>query len=217
MIKKILKPFFKLLPPRIQNDIKYYRNKKERNGVIALWEKTGKPVPPPHAVKQVIIEEFQHKTGYQVLIETGTFFGDMMDAQRKNFQQLVSIELDETLHKNAVKRFKPYKNIKLLRGDSGKVLAEVVSSLKEPAIFWLDGHYSAGNTAMGSSFCPVPEELNAIFSHSLLKHVILIDDARDFVGKDGYPSIEEIDEFMKTQKVAYTLMVKDDVIRIVLV
>ena len=52
----------------------------------------------------------------------------------------------------------------IVQGDSGKVLSEILLEINEPAIFWLDGHYTAGITARGVKECPIFEELDCIFN-----------------------------------------------------
>ena len=52
-----------------------------------------------------------------------------------------------------------------------------------------------GDTAKGSKFCPIYEELNAIFT-SIDKHCLLIDDARLFNGADDYPTLDELKGFI---------------------
>ena len=69
------------------------------------WENAGKPVPPPHIVKQQVIIEFQKKYQCETLVETGTYLGEMVDAQLNNFNRIYSIELGEDLWKAAVKKF----------------------------------------------------------------------------------------------------------------
>jgi hypothetical protein len=46
------------------------------------------------------------------------------------------------------------------------VLPLIIKDLNEPAIFWLDGHYSSGITAKGDKICPIFEELDSIFNNS---------------------------------------------------
>jgi hypothetical protein len=180
---------------------------------IRQWELKGKPAPPPHIIKQRTIVEYQLKYGNRVLVETGTFLGDMVEAQKNVFSTIYSIELSSKLYKRAIKRFKGDDRIKLLHGDSGKRLSEIVSELKEPALFWLDGHYSGGITALGDKECPIPEELEAIFKNSL-NHIILIDDARLFNGTQSYPDLEQIKEIINQHKKIYKVEIKDDIIRL---
>jgi hypothetical protein len=61
-----------------------------------------------------------------------------------------------------------------VQGDSGKELPKIVTQLDTPAIFWLDGHYSAGITAKGDTECPIFEELEAIFEpDKSCKHILI--------------------------------------------
>lgn len=173
----------------------------------------GKPVPPPHQYKQKVLQEYQSKYQCNVLVETGTYLGDMIAAQKDHFKRLFSIELGPQLWKNAVKRFKKHHHITIMQGDSGKVLEEITKQLNEPALFWLDGHYSDGITAKGDSDCPIFGEVDAIFKYKKLDHVLLIDDARFFNGKGDYPTIEDLTKYIRNKDSRYAVEVKDDIIR----
>jgi len=209
-VKHLIK---KILPASLTEAIVTYRMPKQRQKIINQWVEAGRPVPPPHQYKQFVIEQYQLKYQYHTLIETGTFVGDMVDAQKNNFKQIISIELGEELWKNAVARFKKYPHITIVKGDSGKVLGGIMKDLEEPAIFWLDGHYSHGITARGEKDCPIYEEVDAIFKYKKLDHVLLIDDARDFKGKADYPTIHELTNYIKAKDNRYTVEVKDDILR----
>lgn len=178
-------------------------------------KKNGMPAPSTHRTKQLVIKHFQKNNEINILVETGTFRGDMVQAQLNNFQQIYSIELGETLWKKAVKRFKKYKHVKILLGDSGKVLAEILTNINEKILFWLDGHYSAGITARGEKDCPIYEELNVILN-SNMEHVILIDDARCFNGSGDYPSLQELSKLMLLKRPQSSIKVEDDIIRVIL-
>lgn len=203
----------KLLPRSVKDKLRSDYSKKHRNEIIESWKNAGRPAPPPHEIKQTIIEEYQKKSNYKILVETGTYLGDMVEAEKDNFQKIYSIELGEKLWKQAIKRFSKYNHIEILQGDSGKVLKNITTKLNEPAIFWLDGHYSEGITAKGDKECPIFEELESIFAYNNLKHILLIDDARNFVGKGDYPTVQELESFVKSKNPAYNVLVKDDVIR----
>ena len=191
-----------------------FASEKERT--LKKWEKAGRPVPPPHYVKQQAIEEYQSATGFSILVETGTFKGDMVFAQKDRFEHIYSIELSQKLYEDAQKRFQQNENVSILLGDSGKVLQVLIKEIKKPAIFWLDGHYSAGETAKGEKECPIYEELSAIFSTPNPGHIILIDDARCFNGTGDYPTIDALTTFIKQKDPGYTVSVKDDLIRFTL-
>jgi hypothetical protein len=209
MIEQILL----LLPERLILAIKSIRNRHFKGMTIWRWRKSGCPLPPPHQVKLSTIEEYQKKSGYSILVETGTFKGDTIEAERNVFEQIISVELGRDLYEKAVKRFKKYDHISLYHGDSGKVLKDIVAGLKRPAIFWLDGHYSGGVTARGEKDCPIFEEVEAIFQKGTFRHILLIDDAECFTGQDGYPTIEELTDYIKGKCSNYEVEVKYGVIR----
>ena len=206
MYKKVLNY---LIPQSVTNYINIINQKKE----FKKWEQNGCPVPPPHLVKQMTIAEYQQKYNISILVETGTFLGDMVEAQKRRFNQIFSIELGVDLYRNTLKRFRRNEHIKILLGDSGKVLPDILSEINEPAIFWLDGHYSAGITAKGDKDCPIYEELNAIFNSKKFNHILLIDDARCFNGEGDYPTIEDLSSFINSRDKNYTVEIKNDIIR----
>lgn len=210
MIKKL----FHLLPLSIQNSFRDTFGKKVRQKVVAQWVKNNSPVPAPHYVKQDIIDQYGKKYACPILVETGTYLGDMIEAQRNDFKQLYSVELNETLHTNAVSRFKNFPHISILKGDSGKVLFELVPKLNGKTLFWLDGHYSGGVTSSGEIECPIYKELDAIFNHNNYQHIILIDDARCFDGTHDYPTMQELERYVANRNAAYKITVAADIIRI---
>ena len=216
MLKDIAISVIQLLPSQIQCKIRSYRSRVFKKPIIMNWEKAGRPIPPPNQVKQSVVEYYQSITNYSILIETGTFLGDMVEAQRKNFRRIFSIELSEKLWRNAKKRFSKYTHIQIIHGDSGKVLGDITNQLEEPAVFWLDAHYDAGVTAKGDTECPIFQELDAILTNKQINHVILIDDARSFNGQGDYPEITKLIEYVKSKDQAYEVLILDDIIRFVI-
>jgi hypothetical protein len=136
----------------------------------------------------------------------------MIEAQLNHFDKIVSIELDEKLYLAAKNKFKKFPKVEIINGDSGKVMPKVIASLKERAIFWLDGHFSSGVTAKGEKDCPIYEELNAILDSKIKNHIFLIDDARLFVGKNDYPTLNELKNYFSINAPDYHLKVENDVI-----
>jgi hypothetical protein len=206
MIKRIVRS----LIPRFLWDI---REKIKDKRQLNKWKRNGCPAPSPHIIKQTTIKEYQNKYQYEVLVETGTYMGKMVEAQKKSFKEVYSIELGIDLFNKAKRRFRKDKNVTILQGDSGIVLHDLMFEINEPAIFWLDGHYSAGNTARGDKDCPIFEELDAIFSKINYNHILLIDDARCFIGEGDYPTLEELTHYIKSKDDKYHVDVKHDIIR----
>lgn len=181
---------------------------------VAEWQQAGRPVPPPPAVKQENLRSCARKYGVRVLVETGTYRGDTVQALRNDFARIYSIELSPALFAQAQARFRSAKNVELIQGDSGEKLADLMRRLDQPALFWLDGHYSAGITAKGDKITPIFEELEHIFAAPARNHVVVIDDARLFGTDPGYPSMEELCRFIRSKNPAVDIAVQDDSIRI---
>ena len=210
-MKNYIKKFLIYLIPEIV--LFPLKNWLKRREIMNSWRKNGYSVPVPSIVKQRVIINYQKKYNCSTFIETGTYLGDTVEALKTKFKKVISIELGMDLYINAKERFLNDKNIEIFQGDSGKVLPQIVLGLKDPAIFWLDGHYSAGITAKGDKICPILEELDAIFDNSNLNHILLIDDARDFVGEGDYPTIDRLTDYIKSKNERYKVQVKHDIIR----
>jgi len=152
------------------------------------WLQSGRPVPPPPAYKQHVVREAGRSFGIHTLVETGTYEGRMISAVKASFRHIYSVELDIGLYSAARARFAGTPFVTILQGDSGKVLRDLVPLLLEPCVFWLDAHFSGGNTIRGDKDSPIIDELRAIEGHaSRFGDVVLIDDAREF-GSGDYPS-----------------------------
>ena len=207
IFRDFLKESFRLLPTSFQE------NFRKKN--FEKWVKQGKPIPPPQVVKLFAIRELQKTYACGTFIETGTYKGDMLFALKNDFEQLISVELSDYYYQRAVLKFRQDTHIKLFNGDSGKIMPEIIAGLNEPALFWLDGHFSSGNTAQGELDCPIFGELRAIFS-SPFSHILLIDDARYFNGTNDYPTIQGLKSFLETHKSGCSFLVKDDMITVIL-
>ena len=144
---------------------------------------------PPYEYKQEVIASL--RDDYNILVETGTYNGDMVRAQLDNFDQIYSIELGDKLFLKAIEMFQEEPHVTILHGNSPSVLEWLVPTLSCPVLFWLDAHWSGGNTALGDKPCPLLEELDVILE-SPFRHGILIDDARCFGTLQNFPKLDEI-------------------------
>lgn len=180
----------------------------------AQWRMSGTPLPPLHEVKQHRLLALRRRFNVSVFVETGTYRGKMVFAMRPYFRRIVSIELSEALAERARRLFSSCPEVEIVQGDSAEKLADVLADLNEPALFWLDGHYSGGETGYGEKSTPVLEELKAIFEHDVAGHVIAIDDALCFGEDPDYPSLPELEQFVATSARAYRSEVVDNMILI---
>lgn len=115
-------------------------------------------------------------------IETGTNrgFGIGRALYSGIFEEFYSIELAPHLYEYCKELFSNYPQVKLFLGDSREVLPKILEKIDAPATFWLDGHYSSGETAKGLTNNPILGELDCIKNHFLKNHTIMIDDVRLF-------------------------------------
>jgi len=178
------------------------------------WRKNGFNVPLPNILKRSILlrELLAHKA--DVFVETGTFLGDTPWFLRKRVSKIITLEVHPPLAELATKRFRNSKNIKVIPGDSGSILAEIAASLEGKVLFWLDGHYSRGITGMSFEECPIFRELDAIRLGCKADWLILIDDARDFGAYPEYPSISQLSEYFRKYNIAVEINVENDIIRV---
>ena len=99
----------------------------------------------------------------------------------------MTIEPAQQFYEAAAARFKGNNRVTVEFGTSEQVLPRVLSSLGgRDVTFWLDGHWSGGETFKGQQHTPIWDELDAVSASasSLGKLAILIDDARCFDPSD---------------------------------
>jgi len=112
-------------------------------------------------------------------VETGSFEGDGIQAALDaGFPHVISIELAHKYCDVCRERFRHDPRVQIVHGDSSKVLWGVIKTIGRPITFWLDGHWSRGDTALGEQETPLMLELRAISRHPIKTHTILIDDLR---------------------------------------
>jgi hypothetical protein len=169
-------------------------------------------IPPPHAVKFKTILHYKNRHHINILIETGTFQGEMVRKCRGHFQKIWTIELDEQLSRRAEKRLSRFKNIHVIQGNSPSKLSDILTVIKEPVLFWLDAHYSGGITTKGDSDTPILDELQVILAHGIKRHVILIDDIRCF-GQGDYPGLDEVKRQLYRINPDFQISVANDILR----
>lgn len=211
-MKKIIQEFQKytyLFPP-----LQKWLNKRRHISDLRAWKGKPRSLPLPHLLKQKVLKGYALEYNLSVLVETGTYKGEMVDALYDHFKEIYSIELSEMYAKKAQRYFRGLKKVKIIQGDSGDVIGELIKEINQPTLFWLDGHYSADNTARGRKSTPIMDELNHILHAEDLRHVILIDDARAFGKSKDYPSMDELEAFIISLRKNVKIINEDDIIRI---
>ncbi|HCB22834.1 hypothetical protein A3H81_01610 [Candidatus Daviesbacteria bacterium RIFCSPLOWO2_02_FULL_38_18] len=176
------------------------------------WFLKSKHKHTPQLIKQEIIKSHAKKYKLPILIETGTYLGTTVNANKNIFSRIYSIELDKKLYNRAKNKFKKFKNIEIIHGDSSVILPKMIQKITKPCLFWLDAHYSKGITTKGAKETPVWEELASILRHKIKHHVILIDDADTFIGKNDYPTIGKIKKVMLKENNYYNIEINYNII-----
>jgi len=212
MVIKSLKYFLERTTPL--GALARFQRNRELKKKMHQWGKNGNRPPMPNLGKQRVVVKYIKKFLPAIFIETGTYKGKMVYAVQPHIKKIYSIELDEMHCRRAQQRFAGYPNIHIIQGQSGKVLPKILSNIEKPCLFWLDAHYSGGSTAKAETNTPIMQELKCILNHTMAEnHILLIDDARLFVGDNNYPTLETLEHFILDAHPAWIFEVKDDIIR----
>ena len=90
------------------------------------WKLRGEPIRSPHLLKQRTVREYAQRYGLRVLVETGTYYGEMVAAMKNRFAEIHSVEFDSALAQRAAKKFSRWPHVHIHEGDSQKVVPEVL-------------------------------------------------------------------------------------------
>jgi hypothetical protein len=123
----------------------------------------------------------KYKFDVEVFIESGTFDGRSVQlALDCGFKEIISIEISNETYIAAISKFKNYKNVHLINGDSYFEMPKICQSLTKKSLFWLDAHFDNYSDTRGIVDCPLIHELLSIKTSIIKNHVIMIDDRRVF-------------------------------------
>jgi hypothetical protein len=138
----------------------------------------------------------------KIFLETGSYLGEgIQQALNAGFEKVVSIELSDKYFSICQNRFSDNSNVTIVKGDSFKVLPDIIKDINEPITFWLDGHHSCGDTALGEHWAPLMQELDVIKEHSIKTHTILIDDMRCWQEPNPVHGFYKEDIFIKLKEI----------------
>jgi ribosomal RNA adenine dimethylase len=155
------------------------------------WKLRGEPRRIPHVIKQRTVVEYAQAFELTTLIETGTYYGEMIAALANRFRQIYSIELDPRLARLAQKRFRKQSHVEIIQGDSQSAVPMLLPRLHERCLWWLDAGYCGWGGDLGNPN-RLGSELHAILADRIPDHVILMDDADGVNGQGGSPTLAEL-------------------------
>jgi len=116
---------------------------------------------------------------YRCFIETGTAEGNTIFAMEPYFDKLYTDEVSEKYFNRTRENYKCLK-INFFLGDSSIIFKTLLASVNEKAIFFLDGHWSSGDTGRSAKDCPLVEEIKLINELFTNEAILIIDDYRLF-------------------------------------
>ncbi len=169
-------------------------------------------VSHPHSYSKFRnIKHLARRTGATTFIEAGTYRGVTAARCARIFERVYTVELDHKLAESASAYLKRWKNIEVIRGDA---TIEVPAILERPGIdrvlVFLDGHFSAGDTARGVIVEPAVEEIRLLAKHRRKIRGIVIDDFRDFGRHENTPTKSALFAALETCFPDFEIMVHLD-------
>jgi hypothetical protein len=171
--------------------------------------------PPEELVKELALA-----CGAGTFVETGTFRGRTAAWASGHFDKVITIEISPELHAAAKERLKEHANIQLLCGESPDCLRRVVPGMDTPAVFWLDAHWSGGDTGGQTDECPLMEELDIIFESSQ-DHCVLVDDAQFFLStpppphkREQWPTLPRIMDRFRSARPLSVMVIEDVIVAV---
>jgi len=148
-----------------------------------------------------IVLELSKLNNATVFVETGTFRGGTTRWASEHFNYVYTIEKSESIFELHNKELAKLKGVKPHR----------------KTIFWLDGHWSGGETAGADDECPLLGELACLSNRK--GDIILIDDARLFLSApplphkpSEWPTIPEVIDALSSSGNRPFIQIIDDII-----
>lgn len=172
-------------------------------------------------IPRQIVRDLARINGSTIFVETGTHFGRTTRWAAAHFEAVHTIERSDALFHRYSGELSKIKGVIPYQGDSRLILPQIVDQIHgRRAVYWLDGHWSGGETAGEQDECPLLAELACLPVDG--KDIILIDDARLFLcapplphDPSQWPTIPEILDALPAAYKGSLFQVVDDVIFIV--
>jgi hypothetical protein len=147
-------------------------------------------------------DQLQSLTKYSnTFIETGTYMGGAaILAHQCGFTDIHTVELSQAIYEAAAPTLSAYP-IKRYLGDTAEQLGLILKNyISTRAVLYLDAHHMVGDqrSARGEqsakwSLSPIRQEMEAIRSHPVKDHVVLIDDIDFFAKRElDFITMEEV-------------------------
>lgn len=164
--------------------------------------------------------DLRDQLGLRRAVETGTFRGITARALAAQFDSVITIELSASLHERATIGLRDLPQVETVLGNSVAALDAIAKS-HLPTLYFLDGHWSGGDTEGVENECPVLEEIAAIGAGHP-DDCMIVDDARLFTAAPPpphnpaqWPTIVEIFDAIRSQRPDHSVtLLADQVIAV---
>jgi len=148
--------------------------------------------PSAYAKHRHLLDVFQER-GHRVFIEAGTYRGNTVAFFLSHADEITSVELQDGLYADAVRRFAAHPKVTIVHGDALTEIPRVVAEVSRPPLVFLDGHFSMQGTAVGTEMEPARAMLPALGRAAPPGTTVVIDDLRLFgSGMVGFPQLDEL-------------------------
>lgn len=165
--------------------------------------------PAPRFIKNKVLLRNCLKNA--IWIETGTFYGQTTSFLSLSAKHVYTLEPSNYIYSRVSKFLKKrYSNVDVYNFSSEDGFETILKTVSGDVNFWLDGHYSMGDTYEGKLHTPISYELSMISNYlpKLSRICICIDDIRLF-GCDsnisGYPSLNALVDWASDNGFKWTI------------
>jgi len=148
-------------------------------------------------------------------VETGTNRGDSAAALAELFPEVVTIEISEVLAGRARERFAETSNVTVVQGNSAELL-RTVADPDAPTFYFLDAHWSGGETGGEEVDCAIVDELAVLRERGNRGDVLVVDDLRVFEAPPAnrdrklWPTVAELDRLVLAAYPGHRIIHADD-------
>ena len=152
-----------------------------------------------HGIPPELALRLKKEYNLDVFIETGSLVGNTAKWAAEHFEGVYTIEIAYKFYIRTKVAVESCPNVQVIYGYSVDVLGGLLPNLETPALIWLDAHWSSdlGYRQSSETLCPVRKELRESKKYDV-GHVILIDDVRFFGVESGWPSVDIVENALKS-------------------
>lgn len=114
--------------------------------------------------EEIVLEIASH-FGIETFVETGTYKAVTALWASRHFKNVFTVEAADGLYKEAIAQHGHIAHLHFIKGNSRDALSELAVNFNQThkkALFWLDAHWSGGETYGEKDECPLLDELRVV-------------------------------------------------------